>query len=438
MVTGVVAAFAVLGICALALLAVRRSRRESERRLELVLDGIGGHLQAISASVEQAVARVASAPDEHAPPLTLDFDTLVDELVAEAAVRTGADAIVLRIEGPGGRPVVASFGQGPTSELAEQTLGTVRPRAFRAATIDWTYSAAGEPDDEQFHSALVAPLGAKAGIPGTLVAYACVPQAFRPEHVSALNQLLADVATGLANARRFADVEARLLLDPATGIASRRGYEVELGREVARANRTGRPLSVVLVGVGTGQDTTTTSSHGPAEQVAQLLTRVTRRSDISCRRGEHEFAILLPETRESGANVLTARLREEAKRALGSTQQTITVGHVEWRPNESVDALEARAEAVLASPGRRDWAERASVVRSGAADAALGELQSEPAEVLRRDVLDALAHEILEGRRFGRSLAVVVLDVDGLDEPPEGLDREVLDAVLGRVAGRLS
>ena len=118
MVTGVVAAFAVLGICALALLAVRRSRRESERRLELVLDGIGGHLQAISASVEQAVARVASAPDEHAPPLTLDFDTLVDELVAEAAVRTGADAVVLRIEGPGGRPVVASFGQGPTGELA--------------------------------------------------------------------------------------------------------------------------------------------------------------------------------------------------------------------------------------------------------------------------------------------------------------------------------
>ena len=438
MVTGVVAAFAVLGVCALALLAVRRSRRESERRLELVLDGIGSHLQAISASVEQAVARVASAPDEHAPPLTLDFDTLVDELVAEAAVRTGADAVVLRIEGPGGRPVVASFGQGPTGELAEQTLGPARPRAFRAATIDWTYSAAGEPDDERFHSALVAPLGAKAGIPGTLVAYACAPQAFRPEHVSALNQLLADVATGLANARRFADVEARLLLDPATGIASRRGYEVELGREVARANRTGRPLSVVLVGVGTGQDTTTTSSHGPAEQVAQLLTRVTRRSDISCRRGEYEFAILLPETRESGADVLTARLREEAKRALGSTQQTITVGHVEWMPNESVDALEARAEAALASPGRRDWAERASVVRNHATGAALGELQAEPTEALRRDVLDALAHEILEGRRFGRSLAVVVLDVDGLDEPPEGPDREALDAVLGRVARRLS
>jgi len=438
MLTATVAAFAVLGVCALALFAVRRSRLESQRRLELVLDRIGDHLQAISASVEEAVARVAAAPDEHAPPLTLDFDELVDELVAEAAVRTGADAIVLRVEGPGGRPVVASFGQGPSSELAEQTLGPAQMRTFRAATIDWTYSAAGEPDDERFHSALVAPLGSRAGIPGTLVAYACAAQAFRPEHVSALNQLLAEVSTGLANARRFADVESRLLLDPATGIASRRGYEVELGREVARANRTGRPLSVVLVGIGTEQDTTTTSGPGQAEQVAQLLTRVTRRSDISCRRGEREFAILLPETREPGAHVLTARLREEAKRALGATPQTITVGHVEWMPNESADALEARAEAALASPGRRDWAARASAVRNRTVVSALDELQAEPTEALRRDVVEALAHEILEGRRFGRSLAVVVLDVDGLDELPEGVDREAVDGVLVRVARRLS
>ena len=213
--------------------------------------------------------------------------------------------------------------------------------------------AAGEPDDERFHSALVAPLGSRAGVPGTLVAYATAPQAFRPEHVSALNELLADVATGLANARRFADVEARLLLDPATGIANARGYEVELGREVARAHRTGRPLSVVLVGIGNGPETTTTGGSAQADQVAQLLTRVTRRSDISCRRGEHEFAILLPETRESGANILNARLREEAKRALGATQQTIAVGHVEWMPDESAEELEARAEAALASPSPR-------------------------------------------------------------------------------------
>jgi diguanylate cyclase (GGDEF)-like protein len=256
--------------------------------------------------------------------------------------------------------------------------------------------------------------------------------------VSALNELLADVSTGLANARRFADVEARLLLDPATGIASARGYEVELGREVARAHRTGRPLSMVLVGIGNGPETTTTGGSVHADQVAQLLTRVTRRSDISCRRGEHEFAILLPETRESGANILNARLREEAKRALGATQQTIAVGHVEWMPDESAEELEARADAALASPSPRQWATRASALPNNATLAATDDLRVGPTEALRRDVLEALAHEILEAGRYGRSLAVVVLDVEGLDDVSEGGDREAADARLGNVARRLS
>ena len=438
MVSAIVAALAVLGACALSVLAVRRSRRESEQQLERALDRVGGHLEAISASVEQAVARMVDARDGRAQPLTLDFDELVDELVAEAAARTGADAVVLRAEGPSGRPVIASYGPGAENELVEQTLGAAATRPYRAATIDWTYTAAGEPDDERFHSALVAPLGSRAGVPGTLVAYATAPRAFRPEHVLALNELLADVATGLANARRFADVEARLLFDPATGIANPRGYEIELGREVARAHRTGRPLSVVLVGIGNGAETTTTGGSARADQVAQLLTRVTRRSDISCRRGEHEFAILLPETRESGANILHARLREEAKRALGATQQTIAVGHVEWMPDESAEELEARADAALALPSPRRWATRASAPSNHASRAATDDLRAEPIDALRRDALDALAHEILEARRYGRSLAVVALDVDGFDDLPEGGDREAADAMLENVARRLS
>lgn len=438
MVTAFVAAFAVLGVCALSTLAVRRSRREYERQLERALERVGDHLETISASVGHAVARMVDAGDGHTQPLTLDFDELVDELVAEAAARTGADAVVLRAEGPGGRPVIASYGPGAESELVEHTLGPTATRPFRAATIDWTYTAAGDPDDERFHSALVAPLGSRAGVPGTLVAYATRPQAFRPEHVSALNELLADVATGLANARRFADVEARLLLDPATGIANPRGYEVELEREVARAHRTGRPLSVVLVGMSDGTETTTTGGSAQADQVAQLLTRVTRRSDISCRRGEHEFAILLPETRDSGADILTARLREEAKRALGATQQTIAVGHVEWMPDESAEELEARAEAALASPTPRQWATRASAQPMHAALAETDDLRVGPSETLRRDVVDTLAHEILDARRYGRSLAVVVLDVDGLDDLSEGVDREAADEMLGNVAQRLS
>jgi diguanylate cyclase (GGDEF)-like protein len=62
----------------------------------------------------------------------------------------------------------------------------------------------------------------------------------------------------------------------------------------------------------------------------------------------------------------------------------------------------------------------------------------EPTDTLRRDALEALAREILDAHRFGRSLAVVVLDIDGLDELSERVDREEVDAVLGEIARRLS
>jgi diguanylate cyclase (GGDEF)-like protein len=440
MVIGVVAACAVLVACGLAVYAVHRSRRNAEHRLELVLEQLGTHLDAISAEVERSVERVGAAQSRRLQPLTLDFDALTEEIVAEAAARTGADAIVLRIEGPGGRPVLATAGSPTEGELAERTLAPVEARPFRAATIDWTYSPSGDPEDEKFQSALVAPLGPAAGVPGTIVAYARAANAFRPEHAAVLHELLAEVATGLANARRFADVEARLLVDPETGVTSPRGYEVELEREVARASRTGRPLSVVLVGITNGPDTATTGDAKSVDQFARLLTRVTRRSDISCRRGEREFAILLPETREAGATVLTRRLREEARRAFGTATTSLTVGHVEWQPNESVEALEERVDAALSPSGGRSNAYPAPIpVPRPAADeaSAVQADEVETTDALRQDVLEAVAREILDARPFGRSLAVVALDVQGLEELSE-VDRESGDAALAKVASRLS
>ena len=438
MVVVAVAACAVLAVCGLAVYAVRRSRQDAERRLQAVLERIGRHLDAVSASVEQSVERIVAAQSERLQPLTLDFDQLVEELVAEAAVRTRADAVVLRVEGPGGRPVLASIGTSSGSDLFDRTLSSPATPEFRAATIDWTYSPSGEPDDERFHSALVAPLGPTAGIPGTLVAYSLAANAFGPEHTSAVHALLSEVATGLANARRFADVEARLLLDPETGVANRRGYELELGREVARASRTGRPLSVVLVGVGNGAETAPAGTPRTLDQFARLLTRVTRRSDISCRRSEHQFAVLLPETRAAGAAVLTTRLREEASRSLGTAPGTFAVGHVEWQADESVESLEARVDAALTTPAVRALSPVAVTAAPRTEDPRVVEAHLvEPSGELRRDVVEALAREILEARPFGRSLAVVAVEIDGLDEVSER-DRESADAALAEVAAQLS
>jgi diguanylate cyclase (GGDEF)-like protein len=442
MVTAVVAACAVLAACGLGLLAIRRSNARA-RRTEAVLLRIDDHLEAVSTSVARAVEAVVAA-GTHRPPLalTLDFDDLLDTIVAETAARTGADAVVLRVEGPGARPTIAAFGVGVDAESLDRSFGPPGGRRFDVAVIDWTYSASGEPEDEPFQSALVTPLAATTGLPGTLAAYALARDAFGADHARAVRVLLGDVAVALSNARRFADIETRVNTDPVTGVLNRRGYDLELGREVARAERTGKPLSVVLVGVGTGSGTET-SGIG---EVARLVTGAIRRSDISCRRGDAELAILLPGTENTGAAVLTRRIEDEAKHKLTAARSKLTVGLVERRSAETPEAFDARIEQTVGRPrssavaalddARNSSTAVESTVRSvmaSAHDAA----PSIPLHALRRDVLESIERELGEAREFGRSLALVALEVYGIDEITERHGRETADATLADVGGRL-
>ncbi|HUG65150.1 MAG TPA: diguanylate cyclase [Gaiellaceae bacterium] len=447
MVTAVVAACAVLGACGLILLALRRARTHSDQRIEAILRRIDAHLEAMSTGVARAVDAVEeSSLQGTLPVLTLDFDELLDFLLAEARARTGADAVALRVEGPGRRPVVAAIGAGVETENLGRSFGPPDGRAFDAAVIDWTYSASGEPADTRFQSALVTSLASTTEIPGTLAAYAIERDAFRSEHATAVHALLRDAAVALSNARRFAEMEARVNVDPATGVPNRRGYELELGREVARAHRTGRPLSVIVVSVEGRAGRGVADEAGTIGEVARLVTGVTRRSDISCRRGERELAILLPGTEESGATVLTNRLEDEARQKLAAGTSTVTVGLVERRPSETPEALDARIEGTIVGPrvasvAALDDVRNASTAVASTIHSTLASgfdlVRPQASDVLRRDTLDALARELAGARTYGRSVALVALDIDGLESISERRGREVADSTLSRVAGRL-
>ena len=427
MVTAVVAACAALVVCGVVLLVFRRGRRDAERRLDAVLARVDGHLQSMSENIAHAVDAALDSRSQRAfTLLTLDFDQLLDALVAEAAARTGADSAVLRVEGPDGRPSIASSGAGIERETLERSFGPPGGRDFDAALIDWTYTASGDPVDAGFESALVVPLAPTAGIPGTLAVYARTA-AFDREHAAALGTLLRDAAVGLANARRFAELEVRVNVDPVTGVTNRRGYELELGRATARSNRTGSPFSVVVVSAG-----------ARVAEVARLVTDVTRQSDISCRRAERELAILLPGTASSGAAVLTQRIEDEAARRFARGTSTVTVGLVEHAPNESPDAFDERIAGALGNSGGAQVSSLDGARLSArAASRSLPAADSDPRQALRRDALDALTRQHAQTRRYGRSLAVVALEVGGLEAIAEENGAGAADDALDRFAGRL-
>ena len=103
------------------------------------------------------------------------------------------------------------------------------------------------------------------------------------------------------------------LTDEVTGIANRRGFEEALDREIERARRQGRPVTLVYLDVDDFKQLNDRFGHAAGDDVLRTvgatLKAGTRRLDTPARLGGDEFALLLPDTSPQAAAALVERLR---------------------------------------------------------------------------------------------------------------------------------
>jgi diguanylate cyclase (GGDEF)-like protein/PAS domain S-box-containing protein len=102
--------------------------------------------------------------------------------------------------------------------------------------------------------------------------------------------------------------------DPLTGLGNRRRFDEHLEAEVARAARSGEPLSLVLCDVDNFKRFNDRYGHQAGDEclatVARALETVVRRpADLAARYGGEEFALVLPGTSAEGASSVGERLR---------------------------------------------------------------------------------------------------------------------------------
>ncbi len=102
------------------------------------------------------------------------------------------------------------------------------------------------------------------------------------------------------------------LVDPLTETFNRRYMEQVLSAEVRRADRNGSELSLVMIDVDDFKAVNTRFGHKIGDQVlseiATLLRRNFRGSDIIVRYGGDEFLLILPETSEQQGHCAMRRL----------------------------------------------------------------------------------------------------------------------------------
>lgn len=104
------------------------------------------------------------------------------------------------------------------------------------------------------------------------------------------------------------------LTDPLTGLGNRRYLEGQAAREIARAQRSGAPLSLIAVDLDHFKCINDTYGHDVGDLVLQDFANTARDllrdGDVLCRMGGEEFAVLLPDTTHEQAMLVAERLRE--------------------------------------------------------------------------------------------------------------------------------
>lgn len=121
------------------------------------------------------------------------------------------------------------------------------------------------------------------------------------------------LAVALSNARMYKEMERISLTDPLTGLFNRRYFDNHLKTEIARARRFNHTLSLVMMDIDYFKNYNDQLGHINGDyllrNVAEILSRTIRCSDIVARYGGEEFCIVLPQIEQTGAVKFSERLR---------------------------------------------------------------------------------------------------------------------------------
>lgn len=159
--------------------------------------------------------------------------------------------------------------------------------------------------------------------------------------------LLAHLASMISSCFKLAvtrqQVSQLTLLDPLTQISNLRGFEKDIAREISRARRADKPVSVMMMEVDEFDDLYDSygerRGHFVLKKVAERISSDLRATDNLARLSRHKFAVLIPGSGEVLAQDIAERMREDIEGfaiddGRGAVLQvTVSVGLVTWEPN---------------------------------------------------------------------------------------------------------
>ncbi|GLY95518.1 hypothetical protein Acsp02_27730 [Actinoplanes sp. NBRC 103695] len=290
------------------------------------------YVQALTASRDQLRGHLAILGDTLSS--THDLHRILQVILQTALSATGARAgLVLLIDPKDGR-LVARCAEGLTGrwDVPEQELPRLRVPLGQG--VLGAVAATGEP-----RRGACGPDGGTVDEPACLT-YVAVPicppanpdesdlppaplgvlalydrlgsDEFDDDDLFTLRTFAGQAGVAVHNVRVHEEAQRLSLTDPLTGLWNYRCLRDSLRREIERANRFGRMLTVLVLDLDHFKDVNDTYGHAAGDAVlgefARRLRVGLREVDAAFRQGGEEFVVLLPETDAYGGAIVAERL----------------------------------------------------------------------------------------------------------------------------------
>ncbi len=184
---------------------------------------------------------------------------------------------------------------------------------------------------------------------GELIVTSPAARPFDRDEIELVQIVANQVAFAMENAQLYHRLEEQAITDGLTGLFNHRFFYDRLTAEVARARRYGLQLSLLMLDLDDFKRFNDTFGHQAGDRVLAEVGRIMREQlrrdvDVPCRYGGEEFAVILPHTPATGAEIVGRRLTDRVTAAVGADEGSESA----WLTGERLRTTIATA----AFPGR--------------------------------------------------------------------------------------
>ncbi len=190
-----------------------------------------------------------------------------------------------------------------------------------------------ESGNEAIRSLIIIPLMSdKDRVSALLSVESNQPDQFVGEMETILFTLAGNAAVALTRARLYHQMELLAITDGLTQLINHKHFQVLLEKEIERAKRYKRPVSLLIMDIDHFKNFNDTYGHPVGDlvlrEIAQCIREKLRVNDSAARYGGEEFAVIIPENDERGALMTAERIRQTIEQKIiksGNDQLHVTI-----------------------------------------------------------------------------------------------------------------